>query len=129
MNGVSTLMESPIKSLILGDIDHDHILDRLPPGSLTTNVVNITEGPPSPYTAWRITMNDGDYTYQYIPIGNRWGQLALFVLLWLVPLLTAGAVIWLFIKSFYSVKFNEVGVTKKRVIIPLALRRKFKKLV
>ena len=117
----------PDQTLILGDIDHDHILDRIPPGSLITNIINVTEGPPSPYTAWRIAMNDGDYTYQYIPIGNRWSQLALFILLAIVPLLTAGAVIWLFIKSFYSVKFNEVGVTKKQAIIPLGIRRKFKK--
>jgi alpha-1,3-glucan synthase len=117
----------PDQTLILGDIDHDHILDRIPPGSLITNIINITEGPPSPYTAWRITVNDGDLTYTYIPIGNRWAQLALFVILAFVPIFTAGVVIWIFIKSFYSVKFNQVGVTRKQDIIPLAIRRKFKK--
>ena len=117
----------PDQTLILGDIDHDHILDRIPPGSLITNIINITDSPPSPYTAWRITMDDGSYIYNYIPVGNRWNQLALFVMLWIIPLLTAAGVIWLFIKSFYSVKFNAVGVTRKQAIIPLAIRRKFKK--
>jgi alpha-1,3-glucan synthase len=117
----------PDQTLILGDIDHDFIMDRIPPGSLLTNIINITEVPPSPFTAWRIAMDDGLYTYQYIAIGNRWYQLALYVLLWIIPLLTAGATIYAFIKSFYSVKFNEVGVSKKQALIPLALRRKFKK--
>jgi alpha-1,3-glucan synthase len=104
----------PDQTLILGDIDHDYILDRLPPGSLVANIINITESPPTPYTAWRITMNDGDLVYSYIPIGSRTSQLVLVVLLAVVPILTAAATIWLFIKSFYGVKFNQVGVNQKK---------------
>lgn len=117
----------PDQTLILGDIDHDYILDRLPPGSLVANIINITESPPTPYTAWRITMNDGDLVYSYIPIGSRTSQLVLVVLLAVVPILTAAATIWLFIKFFYGVKFNQVGVNQKTSFIPLAIRRKFKK--
>lgn len=117
----------PDQTLILGDVDHDHILDRIPPGSLITNIINVTEGPPSPYTAWRIAINDGDYTYQYIPVGSVKSQSALFALLVIVPLITAAFTIWLFMKSFYGVKFNQVGVTKKSGFIPLSVRRKFNK--
>lgn len=117
----------PDETLILGDIDHDHILDRLPPGSLVTNIINITETPPSPHVAWRITMNDGDFTYSYIATGSRWIQLILLILLATTPILTAAFTIWLFIKSFYGVKFNQVGVDKKEPLIPLAVRRKLKK--
>ncbi|TAQ86550.1 hypothetical protein B7494_g5112 [Chlorociboria aeruginascens] len=117
----------PDQTLILGDIDHDHILDRLPPGSLVPNMINITEGPPSPYTAYRILVNDGNFTYEYISVGNRWFQLMMFIMLSIIPILTAGVVILVFIKSFYHVKFNELGASKKSAIIPLAVRRKIKK--
>ncbi|KAG9248333.1 hypothetical protein BJ878DRAFT_564182 [Calycina marina] len=117
----------PDQTLIMGDIDLDMILDRLPPGSLLDNIINITDVPPSPYAAWRIMFNDGDLTYALVPVGNRWNQLILLVLLATIPLITAGLTIWAFIKSFYGVKFNQIGVAKKTALIPLALRRKFKK--
>ena len=117
----------PDQTLILGDIDHDNILDRLPPGSLMQNIINVTAIPPTPHTGWRIMMNDATFTYSMIPVGNRWSQLILLVLLATVPLITAALTIWLFIKSFYGVKFNQIGVSKKTALIPLALRRKFKK--
>lgn len=117
----------PDQTLILGDIDHDNILDRIPPGSLITNIINITEVPPSPHVAWRILMNDGDFTYTYLPVGSRAYQLILLILLATVPVVTAALVIWLFIKSFYGVKFNQIGVSKKEAFIPLAIRRKLKK--
>jgi alpha-1,3-glucan synthase len=117
----------PDQTLILGDIDNDNIMDRLPPSSLVTNIINVTEGPASPHVAWRITMHDGSSAYKFVPIGNRWGQLALFVLLAIVPALTAAGVIYIFIKSFYHVKFNQIGVSDKQALIPLAVRRRFKK--
>ena len=87
---------------VYGDIDGDCVLDRIPPYSLINNVINITDPPPSPFLAWRIAVNDADYRYQLRPIGSRWNQLALFILLWLVPIFTGTASIWVFMKSFYS---------------------------
>lgn len=51
----------------------------------------------------------------------------LFFLLFLIPVLTGAAGIYIFMKSFYQVKFNQIGISDKRAYIPLALRRKFKK--
>ena len=117
----------PDNTLILGDIDHDYILDRIPPNSLLINIINVTDVPPSPHTAWRIFIDDATYTYFYVPVGSRWAQLALYILLAIVPIMTAAAIIWIFIKSFYHVKFNELGISTKQAIIPLAVRRRFKK--
>lgn len=119
--------QKPDQTMILGDIDHDGVLDRLPPGSLITNEVNITDAPPSPYTAWQIHVNDDTITYWKVPVGNGWRQLIVYVLLAVIPILTAAGTIWLFMKSFYKVTFNEIGVSSKQALIPLAVRRRFKK--
>ena len=103
------------------------MLDRLPPSSLVSVVVNITAQPPSPFLAWRFVLNDGNYKFQLIPTGSKWRQMALYFLLWFIPVLTGALGIWVFMKSFYQVKFNQVGITDKRAFIPLAIRRKFKK--
>lgn len=70
-------------------------------------------------------LNDADLRYQLIPIGSRWTQLALYIVLWLVPIITGATGVWVFMKSFYRVKFNEIGISEKRSVVPLALRRKF----
>ena len=117
----------PDQSFVFGDIDGDSVLDRLPPSSLTSTVVNITEDPPQPYLAWSIILDDGNYRFQLIPKGNRYHQMALFCLLWIIPPLTGALACYGFMKSFYSVKFNQIGVSEKTGIIPLAIRRKLKR--
>ncbi|KAI9741677.1 MAG: Cell wall alpha-1,3-glucan synthase ags1 [Cirrosporium novae-zelandiae] len=117
----------PDQTNVLGDADEDSILDRLPPSSLTSVTLNITAGPPKPYLAWKISIDDGSYRFQLIPQGNRYQQMALYCLLWITPVLTGAAGIWAFMKSFYQVKFNQIGVSEKRGFIPLAIRRRFKK--
>ena len=92
----------PDKTRIYGDIDGDNILDRIPPYSLINNVINITAPPPSPFLGWRIAVNDADYRYELRPIGSRWNQLGLYILLWLLPILSGAAAIWIFMASFYS---------------------------
>ena len=114
----------PDQTGVYGDIDGDNILDRIPPLSLIENLINITETPPSPYLAWQIALNDADFRYQLIPVGSRWTQLTLYILLWIVPIVSGILGIMLFMKSFYSVKFNEIGITKKRNYVPLGLRRR-----
>ena len=113
----------PDQTRVYGDIDGDFILDRIPPLSLINNVINITDTPPSPFLAWQIALNDADFRYQLIPVGSRWTQLALYILLWVVPIVTGLVGVLIFMKSFYRVKFNEIGISEKKGLIPLALRR------
>jgi len=103
----------PDRTRVYGDIDGDFILDRIPPYSLIDNVINLTYPPPHPFIGWRVALNDADYRLQLIPIGSRWHQLVVYVILLLVPILTGAAAIWAFRKSFYVVKLNEVGITSK----------------
>ncbi|KAK2735900.1 Cell wall alpha-1,3-glucan synthase ags1 [Onygenales sp. PD_40] len=117
----------PDQSFVLGDADGDSVLDRLPPSSLSDTLVNITAPPPSPHLAWLFSLDDGTLRFELHPVGSQYHQLALFILLWVIPVLTAAAGIYLFMKSFYQVKFNQVGISAKRNYIPLALRRRFKK--
>ena len=118
---------SPDQTFVYGDVDGDSILDRMPPNSLAPSVINITAVPPSPYLAWQMVLNDGNYRFQLLPVGSRWDQLVLYMLLALVPVMTGAIGIWAFMKSFYAVKFNQVGITDKEPVILLALRRLFKK--
>lgn len=113
----------PDQSYVFGDADGDSVLDRLPPSSLTTTLINITEHPPSPHLAWKIQIYDGTLRFKLLPTGSKHIQIAMFVLLWLVPVATASAIVYTFMKSFYQVKFNQVGVSEKKSLLPLALRR------
>ena len=117
----------PDETGVFGDIDGDSVLDRLPPSSLSSVVINVTQGPVSPYLAWRLDLDDGTYLFRLIPVGSRWQQMLLYFLLWFIPVLTGALGIYIFMKSFYQVKFNEVGISDKKGIIPLAIRRRFKK--
>ncbi|KAI9821263.1 MAG: Cell wall alpha-1,3-glucan synthase ags1 [Pycnora praestabilis] len=117
----------PDQTGVLGDVDGDFVLDKMPPSSLSPTIVNVTGGPPSPYLAYRISLNDGNYKFELIPVGSRWKQMALYFLFWFVPVLTGALGIWAFMKSFYQVKFNEIGISDKKALIPLAIRRQFKR--
>jgi alpha-1,3-glucan synthase len=103
----------PDKSKMYGDVDHDGVLDWLPPTSLGKNLINITN-PGMPYTGVRIVANDGTLRYTFEPIGAAWRQIVISVLLALVPIITGAFAIYLFHKSFYDVKFNEIGLSEKR---------------
>jgi alpha-1,3-glucan synthase len=115
----------PDATFVYGDINNDGVLDRLPPSSLSKLAVNVTVPPPSPYLAWKLSVDDGTFRYQLLPVGNRWQQLALFLLLALIPLCTAILAVWSYMQGFYEVKFNEVGVSEKHgfMALPLAFRR------
>ncbi len=117
----------PDQTRVYGDIDGDFVLDRIPPYSLINNVINITDPPPSPFLGWRITLNDADYRFQLTPIGSRWNQLALYILLWLIPILTGTAAAWAFVRSFYGVKLNEFGVASKKVLEIGSMRQLFRR--
>jgi alpha-1,3-glucan synthase len=112
----------PDASAVFGDIDGDFILDRLPPSSLSKLAINISAPPPSPFLAYSFTLNDGLYKYDLIPVGNGWLQLALYLLLGLVPVLTGVFAIWVYMKGFYQIKFNEIGISEKASFLRIALR-------
>ncbi|CAI6336658.1 unnamed protein product [Periconia digitata] len=111
----------PDKSKMYGDVDLDGILDWLPPTSLGKNLINITS-PGMPYTGVKIIANDGDMRYTFKPVGSAWRQLAISLLLALIPLVTGAIAISLFHKSFYDVKFNKIGFSEKgKTLIPNAV--------
>ena len=103
----------PDQTFVYGDIDGDGVLDRPNPSSLLENTINITGGPPSPYLSYRVALNDGNLRYELVPTGNRWIQLALFVILWVVPILTGLGAVFIFMGSFYKVKYVKSGINKK----------------
>ncbi|KAH8653740.1 alpha-1,3-glucan synthase [Xylariales sp. PMI_506] len=103
----------PDKTMQYGDIDGDYVLDWLHPDTLSQNVVNMTSGPGMPYMAWRIVVNDGNWGYSFEPIGSGYYQLALSILLGLVPPITGCLALWIFRQSYYQVKFNQIGIAPK----------------
>ncbi|KAL5405356.1 hypothetical protein PMIN04_012359 [Paraphaeosphaeria minitans] len=110
----------PDKSKLFGDVDQDGVLDWLPPTSLGKNVINITN-PGMPYVGVKLIVNDGDLRYTYEPVGSAWRQIVIFLLLILIPLVSGTFAIWLFLKSFYQVKFNQRGMSEKRFVIMAGL--------
>lgn len=105
---------TPDKTTALGDINNDTILDRVNPVSLQASVTNITgTGPGSPHLSYRIMFDDGTMRYFLVPIGNRWVQLVIWILLAIIPVATGILGVWLYISFFYGVKFNQVGVSEK----------------
>ena len=109
----------------MGDIDGDSVLDRLPPSALAPVVINVTDAPPTPYLSWRVVVNDGNLRFRLVPEGNMWIQMGLYILLWILPLVTAAVSAWIFIASFYRVKFNKIGVSEKMNLLPVAIRKPF----
>jgi alpha-1,3-glucan synthase len=118
----------PDQSFIYGDIDNDTVIDRLPPDALSPALVNITELPPSPYLAYKISIDDATYKYKLIPTGSRLIQVLVFALLWSIPVLTGTVSIWTYMGAFYGVKFNKIGLKMPNGIPSFWNRRKFSKL-
>jgi alpha-1,3-glucan synthase len=104
----------PDKSQALGDVDSDKVLDWVPPDSLAKSLVKITDAPPKGFLGYRLVVNDGTYRYYFLPVGSSKNQLVVSILLGLVPIITATMGIWIFMRLFYQVKFNRIGVGKKR---------------
>ncbi|KAE8549991.1 hypothetical protein EYB25_008516 [Talaromyces marneffei] len=117
----------PDQGWVFGDADGDSVLDRLPPSSLSAVTINITHPPPSSYLGWEIRIHDGTQRFELLPVGSANIQIIIFSLFLIVPILSASFGIWLFMKSFYRVKFNQIGVTEKTHVLPLAVRRRLKK--
>lgn len=118
----------PDQSFIYGDIDNDTVLDRLPPDALSPAVINMTELPPSPYLAYKISIDDASYRYKLIPAGSRLVQVLTFALLWSLPVLTGAISIWTYMGAFYGVKFNKIGLSMPKGMPSFWKRHKFTKL-
>ncbi|KAG9896840.1 putative alpha 1,3 glucan synthase, partial [Aureobasidium melanogenum] len=118
----------PDQSFIYGDIDDDAVLDRLPPDALSPAVINMTKLPPSPYLAYKISVDDASYKYKLIPAGSRLVQVLTFALLWSLPVLTGAISIWTYMGAFYGVKFNKIGLSMPKGMPSFWKRHKFTKL-
>lgn len=106
----------PDKTRTYGDIDGDHVLDLVPPDSLATNVVNLSSPPGMPFTSWKLQLDDGNLSYDMAPSGSAYRQIAVFILLALVPILSSIFAMWAFWFSFYQVKHNKVGVMEMNTL-------------
>ncbi|KAK5172317.1 Cell wall alpha-1,3-glucan synthase ags1 [Saxophila tyrrhenica] len=120
--------DQPDQTAVYGDADGDGVLDRLPPSSLSELVLNVTKPPPKPYLSWVFVVDDGSMRFQLQPAGSMWEQLILYILLWTVPVILGALATWLYVQSFYKVKFNEVGAAPARQWIPAVFRKRFVKL-
>ncbi|KAJ5320006.1 hypothetical protein PENANT_c051G03218 [Penicillium antarcticum] len=116
----------PDQSYIYGDSNGDSILDRLPPSSLSVTSINITRHPPNPHLAWRIHLDDSNLQFKLVPAGSKYTQMTLFFLLWIFPLVTAPTCAYVFMKTFYRVQFNQVGVSEKKTLISMDFVSRFK---
>ncbi|KAJ5351246.1 hypothetical protein N7452_000220 [Penicillium brevicompactum] len=104
----------PDQTQVFGDLDGDNVLDQVPPVTLLSNVFNVTIPPPSPYLAFKLSVGDGNLKVFATPTGSRWVQLAIFIILAIIPVTTAVGAVFVYLKAFYQVKFNQVGVTEKK---------------
>lgn len=117
----------PDQTMVLGDINGDSVLDRLPPSALQAVFLNVTNPPPQPHLSWKLVVNDGNLRFRLEPQGNMREQLGLYILLWVLPPLTAALAAWIFMASFYKIKFNKIGALEKKDLLPMALRRPFQR--
>ena len=110
----------PDQTYVLGDVDGDSVLDRMPPSSLSPAIINITVPPPKEFVGWTIGLNDGTKRFVLVPLGSSNSQIVLYALLAALPIVFAGIAVYAFMKGFYQVKFNEYGMTDRLGLSPSA---------
>ncbi|KAA1078201.1 Cell wall alpha-1,3-glucan synthase ags1 [Puccinia graminis f. sp. tritici] len=99
--------------LYYGDVDGDGALDLLPPNTQAPNYLNLSK-PLSPYLGWRIMVNQTDMTWSALPIGDETVGILIFILLCIIPPVTAVLACWIFRRAFYSIKINKYGFKEKK---------------
>lgn len=102
----------PDQTYVMGDINGDSVLDRLPPSSLAMNMINMSVSPPKSSLGWTIQIDDASRHFQLSPAGSAKRQIILFALLSIIPLLFAGSAVFAFMRGFYKIKFNQSGMTE-----------------
>lgn len=95
-----------------GDVDGDGVMDRLPPNSLAPSYLNMS-APPSPHLAWTVIVDDATMTWTLQPRGESIVGLIMFALLLTIPLITGILAVFIFMWSFYGIKYNKYGVKTK----------------
>ena len=95
-----------------GDYDGDGVLDRLPPNSLAPSYLNIS-APPPPHLAWSVIVDDATMTWTLEPRGQAVIGLIMYALLLTIPLITGILAVFVFMWSFYGIKYNKYGVKTK----------------
>lgn len=99
---------SPDKSAAYGDIDRDGVLDWLNPTTIARNVINVSTTP-AHGIGYRITVNDGNYSYTLTPVGSVVLQAAVILMLCLFPIGSGILGACSFAGVFYAVKLNKFG--------------------
>ena len=112
------------RTFVLGDTLNSSRLNRLQPDSLSVsdNVVNFSQFPPTPYMAYRMEFNDGNMQFELVPAGLRLYQQIIYILLWTLPILTGGLSVWIYMGAFYHISFNRTGVSLPLHFLPAFLR-------
>lgn len=110
--------KQPDKTYVLGDYDQDSVLDRQTPGALSAAVINITGPPPVTSVGWKLGVDDGTGRFHLTPSGYASWQLAIFVLLWTLPIILGVASVAIFRRSFYGVKAEKFGLVKRASRFP-----------
>jgi alpha-1,3-glucan synthase len=95
-----------------GDYDGDGVLDRLPPNSVAPSYLNMS-APPPPHLAWTLIVDDSTMTWTLQPRGEAVIGLIMYALLLTIPLLTGILAVFIFMWSFYGIKYNKYGVKTK----------------
>lgn len=102
--------EKPDSTFVYGDIDGDGVLERTPPDFLGENFVNVTNVPPAGYISYKMVVNDGTFSFEMIPSGSRGIQIMIYVLFFIIPVLTGGIAVYVYMVGFYGVKTNTFGI-------------------
>ncbi|KAG8809336.1 Cell wall alpha-1,3-glucan synthase ags1, partial [Serendipita sp. 399] len=95
-----------------GDTDGDGVMERLPPNTVVPNYLNMSV-PPQPHLAWALRINDETGQWDLEPRGHSVVGAVMFVLLLIIPLLTAILAVLSFRWAFYGIKYNKWGVKPK----------------
>lgn len=99
----------PDQTFVYGDMDRDNVLDRALPGALSPTMLNLSDMPPSPHLAWKVRLDEAKLRYEFVPEGSRLVQMMVYVLLWMMPIVSAALAIWVYMGAFYKIKFNKIG--------------------
>lgn len=105
--------QQPDQTFVYGDADGDSVLDRMPPSSLVQTVLNISKAPATPYLGWEVVIHDSNLRFEVVPMGHQSIQIFIFVISWIVPVLTGALGVWAYMRFFYQVKLNRKGISNK----------------
>lgn len=113
---------NPDKTAAFGDIDRDGVLDLLDPTTIARNVINVSTSP-THGIGYRITVNDGNYSFKLTNVGSVMLQATVALMLCLFPIGTGVLGACSFAGVFYAVKLNKRGTAN------LPARRNFDRLL